>query len=228
MSQDFSIYREPADYHHSRLRDNISTGGSHYARSASHAYSEPASSQTFANSSPSPYPAQYRTPEEYIATPDSTVPIQQQQQAVYSRQAQAQAQQQQQMYQQQVYAQSGHPLSSQVAGPSSYRKPSANSVPSSSTIPEYRDGQASGNMGIIQGVNGHGGVERRDRGNRMTDPDAENDGRVGVEDPRKFFLTLGIRLWLMSNKGPIECTLNSSAWVTDRLGQFGCVIGIHL
>ncbi|OXG43921.1 CMGC/RCK protein kinase [Cryptococcus neoformans] len=185
MSQDFSVYREPADYHHSHLRDNISTSGSHYAPSAaSHAYSKPASSQTFTNSSPLPYPGQYRSSEEYIATPDSAVPIQQQQQAVYNRQVQAQVQQQQQMYQQQVYAQSGHPLSSQVAGPSSYRKPSANSVPSSAAIPEYHGGQASGSMGITQGVNGHGGVDRRDRGNRMIDADAENDGRVGVEDPR--------------------------------------------
>lgn len=62
----------------------------------------------------------------------------------------------------------------------------------------------------------------------MIDADAENDGRVGVEDPRKLFLALCICLWLISNKGPIEYTLNSSVWVMDRLGQFGCVIGIHL
>lgn len=191
MPQDFSIYREPAEYHHSHLRDNVSTSGSRYAPPASHVYSDRASAQTFANSSPTPYPEQYRTREEYISTLDSTIPIQQkEQQTVYNRQVQAQAQQQQQMYQQQGYAPSSHPLSSQVAGPSVYRRPSANGVPSSLAIPDYHDGQSSENVGITQGVNGQGGVERRDKGNRMIDADVEGDGRVGVEDPREFFFAL--------------------------------------
>ncbi|KIR38780.1 CMGC/RCK protein kinase [Cryptococcus deuterogattii 99/473] len=185
MPQDFSIYREPAEYHHSHLRDNVSTSGSRYAPPAPHVYSDRASAQTFANSSPSPHLEQYRTREEYISTPDSTIPIQQkEQQTVYNRQMQAQAQQQQQMYQQQGYAHSSHPLSSQVAGPSLYRRPSANGVPSSSTIPDYHDGRSTENVGVMQGVNGQGGVERRDKGNRMIDADVEGDGRVGVEDPR--------------------------------------------
>lgn len=43
----------------------------------------------------------------------------------------------------------------------------------------------------MQDVNGQGGVERRDKGNRMIDADVKDDGRVGVEDPREFFFALG-------------------------------------